>query len=237
MAFGSIVAGEGLTAFLFAVGTMELWRAEIEGTIVSRGQALCLYWRCRRTPNLVRRLYRDRRRMVRDVAISGLERPAGGLSHYRVDSPNCDLRRSTGLRATLGAAGFVPCSDGSRPSLALRWRGCGLQSTIRQEVTVTGGVFFRCDVPPSPSAKSHGNAPHGALQGTDREWQKRVGYDPFAKRSGKARLLRVAVARRSGSEGRRREARGAPLERRPRPLPRPEKPRKRRMPSASVTDS
>ena len=60
--FWSIVATEGLTAFLFAVGTVELWRARrSKARIFHEAKRFVYIGAASGTPDLVRRLYRDRR--------------------------------------------------------------------------------------------------------------------------------------------------------------------------------
>ena len=97
IAFWLIVMGEGLTAALFALGTMELLRArKFNARDFHEAKRFVFVGAGCAIPCLVHRLSRRWRRMVCDVAITGLERSAARVSHLRVNSSCSDLRRPTG---------------------------------------------------------------------------------------------------------------------------------------------
>ena len=98
VSFWLIVTGEAVAAVLFALGTVELARARSPRRGPFKRASAHLPRRRVRFPHLVRRLYRRRRRLVRDVDVGYLERPTGRFSHLPVHSPGPDLRRPAGCR-------------------------------------------------------------------------------------------------------------------------------------------
>jgi predicted small integral membrane protein len=109
--FWLIVLGEGLTAILFVLATVELLRArKFTARDFQRAKRFVFAGSRLRVPCLVHRVSRHWRRMVCDVAVTSLEWPASRVSHSRFNSPRFDFRGSTGRRA-LSDRGCPLCDD------------------------------------------------------------------------------------------------------------------------------
>ena len=103
IAFWLIVMGEGLTAAFFALGMVELLRArKFKARDFHRAKRFVFAGAACGFPGLVHRVSRRWRRVVCDVAITGLERSAARVSHLRVDflvlifvaQPDAELQRA-----------------------------------------------------------------------------------------------------------------------------------------------
>ena len=105
LAYGLIIAAEGITGILFLAGAIRLIQVRnAPGAVFNEAKSLVIAAGHARVPRLVLRLHGGCRRVVRHVAVADLERPGRRLPLLYGGARRADLRRPAGRRSRRSAA-------------------------------------------------------------------------------------------------------------------------------------